>query len=247
MTSSPITPFSARAGLGLPPVDNKPRDGGTTPERLPVMTLERRLAGKGDVDLGDVLRFLALVLRAVIARLEARTPAQPPEQGVIRAGTDGPDQLIGTAGDDVLNGLAGDDTIDGRAGDDLLQGGPGADNLTGGPGADEFRYVAGKNDGTDTISDFRSGVDRIVLEVPADVFIPAVQPQYDQARGVLRLPSGAPIQLTPGTPLDVDRDVQIVFASGPAPAPEDGGIRPADGVTPPDQPVDLGPVDPEGP
>lgn len=61
--------------------------------------------------------------------------------------------LVGTAGRDVINGTAGDDVI---------QGGLGADTLTGGAGADRFVYTS-LRDGTDTITDFQSGVDVIDL------------------------------------------------------------------------------------
>ena len=51
---------------------------------------------------------------------------------------------MGTPGDDVITGLAG------------------ADRLTGGNGRDTFAYT-GLRDGSDTITDFAPGVDRIDL------------------------------------------------------------------------------------
>jgi Ca2+-binding RTX toxin-like protein len=73
----------------------------------------------------------------------------------------------------VLNGLAGDDVIDasgvtvstmrfilnGGDGNDVLHGGSGDDVLNGGVGADHFVF-SGSN-GTDTITDFQAGVDKI--------------------------------------------------------------------------------------
>ncbi|RZT10670.1 Hemolysin-type calcium-binding repeat-containing protein [Duganella sp. CF402] len=79
-------------------------------------------------------------------------------------------RLSGGSGADVLNGLAGNDTLTGNAGndkllggdgDDLLTGGDGADTLTGGTGADSF--VLSSNVGVDTVMDFVSGTDKLVL------------------------------------------------------------------------------------
>ncbi|HTI80649.1 MAG TPA: calcium-binding protein, partial [Acetobacteraceae bacterium] len=79
----------------------------------------------------------------------------------------------GTPGLVVLNGLAGDDVIDasgvtastmrfilnGGDGNDVLHGGSGDDVLNGGVGAD--RFVFSGSNGTDTITDFQAGVDKI--------------------------------------------------------------------------------------
>jgi Ca2+-binding RTX toxin-like protein len=73
----------------------------------------------------------------------------------------------------ALNGLAGDDVIDasgvtassmrfilnGGDGNDVLHGGSGDDLLNGGVGAD--RFVFSGSNGTDTITDFQAGVDKI--------------------------------------------------------------------------------------
>jgi len=63
--------------------------------------------------------------------------------------TAGPDNLTGTSASDVINGLSGNDTITGAAG---------ADTLTGGAGSDSFLYNSA-TEGSDTISDFVTGVD----------------------------------------------------------------------------------------
>jgi len=94
-------------------------------------------------------------------------------------GTGGPDVLTGGPGDDVLSGLGGDDTLSGLGGADTLCGGEGNDvllgglgddrlygeggddTLTGGAGADVFRMAPGG--GSDVITDFEDGVDRIDL------------------------------------------------------------------------------------
>ncbi len=60
---------------------------------------------------------------------------------------------IGTAEDDILTGTGASEELTGMGGDDLL---------TGGGGADRFVYTS-PSDGTDTITDFETGVDQIVL------------------------------------------------------------------------------------
>ncbi|RDI49528.1 calcium-binding protein, partial [Microvirga subterranea] len=83
-------------------------------------------------------------------------------------GNGGHNRLNGGAGDDLLKGGAGNDTLQGGsgqdrllggAGDDLLKGGAGNDRLTGGTGQDTFVFERGG--GTDTVTDFRHGQDRI--------------------------------------------------------------------------------------
>jgi Ca2+-binding RTX toxin-like protein len=59
-------------------------------------------------------------------------------------------------------GGTGADTLVGGPGGDILRGGPGNDVLTGGAGADTF--VLRQGDGADHITDFVSGVDRLLLQ-----------------------------------------------------------------------------------
>lgn len=61
-----------------------------------------------------------------------------------------------------LTGTAGRDTLVGTPGDDVITGLAGADRLTGGEGRDTFVYT-GLRDGSDTITDFVPGTDRIDL------------------------------------------------------------------------------------
>ena len=76
-------------------------------------------------------------------------------------GGEGNDTLKGGIGNDRLMGNEGRDTLRGGKGDDWLSGGTGTDTLTGGAGADTFAYYVGH--GSDTITDFTDGEDKIDL------------------------------------------------------------------------------------
>jgi Ca2+-binding RTX toxin-like protein len=71
------------------------------------------------------------------------------------------DIINGQGGNDTLSGLSGEDILRGGAGDDLLNSGLGNDTLTGGSGRDLFSL--GKNNGSETITDFEDGTDLIAL------------------------------------------------------------------------------------
>ncbi|MFW2830913.1 calcium-binding protein [Sphingomonas sp. ID0503] len=88
------------------------------------------------------------------------------------------ERFTGTGYDDILKGGSGNDRLDGNGADDILVGGGGNDTLIGNSGADHFTGGAGKdffelslgfnyysNDTWlgDTITDFKSGQDKIGL------------------------------------------------------------------------------------
>ena len=87
-------------------------------------------------------------------------------------GQGGNDTLSGLSGNDTLRGGDGHDLLLGGDGDDLLVGNLGEDTLVGGTGSD--RFLLSPNSGTDTISDFQLGIDRIQLSgglLPAQLSI----------------------------------------------------------------------------
>ncbi len=81
-------------------------------------------------------------------------------------GGSGMDKLTGGSAIDEIMGGAGKDTLSGADGNDEITGGAGADTLTGGEGADEFIYSTVSDSqlaAYDSITDFSSGTDKIVL------------------------------------------------------------------------------------
>ncbi|WBL76898.1 VCBS domain-containing protein [Bradyrhizobium xenonodulans] len=81
-------------------------------------------------------------------------------------GGSGNDTIKGNNGDDVIYGGSGQDNIDGSNENDTIIGGLGPDKLTGGNGSDVFVYLSAADSSAgrfDTVSDFRSGTDRIDL------------------------------------------------------------------------------------
>jgi Ca2+-binding RTX toxin-like protein len=75
----------------------------------------------------------------------------------------GEDWLFGNAGNDLLDGGGGADHIRGGDGNDIIEGGTGSDVLTGNAGADVFVFRA-SDSGSDIITDFQSGTDRIQID-----------------------------------------------------------------------------------
>ncbi|RMG15302.1 MAG: choice-of-anchor D domain-containing protein [Cyanobacteria bacterium J055] len=78
------------------------------------------------------------------------------------SGNEGADRLNGDAGDDTLYGGKDNDAIEGGDGADILAGNQGDDTLSGGAGADRFDFAA--TDGTNIITDFEDGLDKIGLQ-----------------------------------------------------------------------------------
>lgn len=76
--------------------------------------------------------------------------------------------LVGNEGDNILDGKGGNDSLQGFGGSDTLIGGAGNDWLSGAGGADFFVFDAALGNGNvDIVSDFESGVDKLVLGASA--------------------------------------------------------------------------------
>lgn len=75
----------------------------------------------------------------------------------------GADQMSGGTEQDVLGGGTGNDTMNGGDNQDTLEGGEGLDALTGGGGNDRFIFTSGLAADADTIADFESLADKLVL------------------------------------------------------------------------------------
>lgn len=78
-----------------------------------------------------------------------------------QVGSGAADVLTGDARNNFLDGGAGDDRLSGGDGADILIDGAGNDTLTGGAGADIFLFT--NLDGTERVTDFELGQDRLDL------------------------------------------------------------------------------------
>lgn len=74
--------------------------------------------------------------------------------------------LDGAGGNDSLFGHGGADTLRGGDGNDFVYGGAGVDTLTGGAGSDQFAIGTSFAESVDTITDFVSGTDTLLVVNP---------------------------------------------------------------------------------
>ena len=113
----------------------------------------------------------------------------------------GNDTILGNSGNNRLFGGDGNDVIDGKGGADVLIGGKGTDTLTGGGGADTFVFqsLTEEQFGTDRITDFTHGSDKIDLSaIDANTTLAG-----DQAFHLVNTP-----------PPSFDENFQPVYVSG---------------------------------
>jgi len=115
--------------------------------------------------------FLAQAQDAVQQIVSARIAADTHVSGINATQFDNVSIAYGTTIENAIGGSARDllqgnevaNTLQGMGGNDVLHGFEGNDTLVGGDGADTFVYGAKDLTGTDTISDFQTGVDKIDL------------------------------------------------------------------------------------
>ncbi len=113
---------------------------------------------------------------------------------VLLGGT-GNDVIFGNQDNDTIKGDDGRDVIHGGQGDDVITGGAGRDFLSGNAGMDTFVFAAGSQ--TDTILDFRNGIDKIDLSAFALAGFEALEHAIHGFRGltVIDLGNGDKIEL----------------------------------------------------
>lgn len=121
-------------------------------------------------------------------------------------GRGGDDELRGRDGNDRLFGEAGNDTLIGGGGVDRLTGGEGDDRLTGNGGRDQFLFNAAEDEGTDTITDFQDGRDRIRIEGAEfnDLRLSTLSVPGQDDMAIIQLASGTVIQLEDMSHTDLD-------------------------------------------
>jgi Ca2+-binding RTX toxin-like protein len=127
----------------------------------PVTDMAWRIVGTGDFDgdgKSDILWRNAstganTIWKSANNATQQATTAQPDQDWSIVDGLETGDLLFGGAGANTLLGTANNDTLFGAAGNDTL---------TGGLGNDTFRFSA-TNQGTDSITDFLPGSDKLLF------------------------------------------------------------------------------------
>lgn len=112
------------------------------------------------------------------------------------AGGNGRDHILGAGGADRLLGQTGNDTLDGGGGRDRITGGGGADELTGGLGRDVFVFAAG--DGSDRVTDFAVGQDRLDLRAFGFADVAEALSHFTQGRDATLFEFGGTVILLDG-------------------------------------------------
>ena len=122
------------------------------------------LAGSAGTDFYDGgTGFDTLDLRATVTGLTVNLSA-----GILSGGFNGTfvniERVWAGDGGDSLTGTAGGDSFSARAGFDTLAGGSGVDTLWGGTGGDTFIFRETGTANADTIGDWASGSDKLLLD-----------------------------------------------------------------------------------
>jgi Ca2+-binding RTX toxin-like protein len=124
-----------------------------------------RLSGTPGYDAADIASRIITIKATDTGGLSASMPLSMNVTNTPKIlGTSAANNIAAGLGNDSMSGGAGDDTLSGGVGNDTLVGGPGNDVLTGGDGVDRFVFdVSLANPDIDTIKDFVTGTDKIVL------------------------------------------------------------------------------------
>ena len=161
---------------------------------------------------------------------DAMTPASAREtvdgqpvdrpKNLVEIGTFLENTLSGGDGNDTLDGLAGNDVLNGAGGDDVLVGSFGNDTLTGGAGNDLFHFGSGA--GSDRITDFGTGSDRLEFTDGLFADLEAVRAAATETNGNLEIRLSATETLTlEGVSRDaLTADTVTTLAPEPEPEPE---------------------------
>jgi Ca2+-binding RTX toxin-like protein len=146
-------------------------------EDSPVVEWTREFGGRDQIFIGATNASELLIGKDVLSKVTPTgEPAYIRNRIFAYAGHDtlmgqsGDDFLYGGKDNDIINGKDGHDDLYGGEGDDILNGGPGDDNLYGNEGNDTLTgdngkdiFVLAKCDGSDTITDYTDGEDKIGL------------------------------------------------------------------------------------
>ena len=117
---------------------------------------------------GNVLTKTLTIAVSDVAEVRSVIATNDQPVSLVITGKSGKDTLYGSADNDIINGLGGNDKLYGLAGDDTLNGGSGKDILFGGDGADTFVFETSFKKGHfDQIRDFKSGEDKILIDLDA--------------------------------------------------------------------------------
>lgn len=90
-----------------------------------------------------------------------------PENDILSGGR-GDDRLQGGRGRDLVKGGFGDDRLDASSGSDTLNGGSGSDTMIGGQQPDRFEFTSFRVGDRDTIREFQTRRDKLILSEKLD-------------------------------------------------------------------------------
>ncbi|OAB55982.1 hypothetical protein AY599_21725, partial [Leptolyngbya valderiana BDU 20041] len=139
----------------------------------------------------------------------------------------GGDNLLGGDGDDTILGGQDNDILLGEGGNDVLGGERGFDTLTGGTGSDQFILASSGVQGTDVVTDFQDGVDKVRL--PDGVSFANLQIQASSTSTLIFL-NGAQLMTLSNVASSLIGSDDFVGGSSTPPPSGDPGNSPGDAL-----------------